>query len=383
MRIIKVQFEVSSKELPTEYFDVGLRCQDNNEVIRGHKVFLAAVSPRLEELFDEHGEGDEAIVIRNIRFEVLSYIIRFVYTGKIDVRDQTPEFVEDFRDGMNMLRITLCDKAEKKITVELKELKKLFQLRRLKEVKEKELTEMRAMLAKSDCITPGKRCNSDDNHELNNNRTKGDSSNGSLRGGVEKKNRGGNILEEGELEHSGSDEKDTAAGEMTLENSCETPTYDLRGLLINKQIKRIRRSVERGQGAVWKSGGNQVTEEGHWGVEPKFNEDMYAFDPNDPVANPDWSPDLQVMIGPLPNHLTYKEVELAVWKIGDIQRLYLQWNNKFKPRPFEANEVRFAYVVFKELAAAKRLLEKDQRIEISRTFYGTTRMRVDTHQALH
>ena len=88
------------------------------------------------------------------------------------------------------------------------------------------------------------------------------------------------------------------------------------------------------------------------------------------------------MIGPLPNHLTYKEVELVVWKISDIQRLYLQWNNKFKPRPFEANEVRFAYVVFKELAAAKRLLEKDQRIEISHTFYGTTRMRVDTHQAL-
>ena len=59
MRIIKVQFEVNSKELPTEYFDVGLRCQDNNEMIRGHKVFLAAVSPRLEELFDEHGEGDD------------------------------------------------------------------------------------------------------------------------------------------------------------------------------------------------------------------------------------------------------------------------------------------------------------------------------------
>ena len=197
---------------------------------------------------------------------------------------------------MNMLRITLCDKAEKKITMELKELKKLFQLRRLKEVKEKELAEMQAMLAKSDCITTGKRCNSDDNYELNNNRTKEDSSNGGLGGGVEKKNRGGNILEEGELEHSGSDEKDTAAVEMTLEkrDSCETPTYDLRGLLINKQIKRIRRSVERGQGAVWKTGGNQVTEEGHWHVEPKFNEDMYAFDPNDPVANPDWSPDLQV-----------------------------------------------------------------------------------------
>ena len=296
MRIIKVQFEVNSKELPTEYFDVGLRCQDNNEVIRGHKVFLAAVSPRLEELFDEHGEGDEAVVVRNIRFEVLSSIIRFVYTGKIDVRDQTPEFVEDFRDGMNMLRITLCDKAEKKITMELKELKKLFQLRRLKEEKEKELAEMQAMVAKSDCITTGKRLNSDDNYELNNNRTKGDSSNGGLGGAVEKKNRGGNILEEGELEHSGSDEKDTAAVEMTLEkrDSCETPTYDLRGLLINKQIKRIRRSVERGQGAVWKTGGNQVTEEGRWSVEPKFNEDMYAFDPNDPVANPDWSPDLQV-----------------------------------------------------------------------------------------
>ena len=81
------------------------------------------------------------------------------------------------------------------------------------------------------------------------------------------------------------------------------------------------------------------------------------------------------MIGPLPSHLTYKDVQHAVWRIGDIQRLYLQWNSKLKPRYLKPIEVRFAYVVFKELAAARRLLEEEGCIEVAGERYGVTRMR--------
>ena len=83
----------------------------------------------------------------------------------------------------------------------------------------------------------------------------------------------------------------------------------------------------------------------------------------------------QVMIGPLPSRILYKDLEHAVWSVGDIQRLYLQWNNKFKPRYLEPNEVQFAYVVFKELAAARRLLHEERCIEVAGEHYGVTRMR--------
>ena len=81
------------------------------------------------------------------------------------------------------------------------------------------------------------------------------------------------------------------------------------------------------------------------------------------------------MIGPLPSHLTYKDIEHAVWRIGDIQRLYLQWNSHSKQRFLEPDEVRFAYVVFKELAAARRLLEEERCIKVAGDRYRVTRMR--------
>merc|ERR1719341_191526 len=142
-------------------------------------------------------------------------------------------------------------------------------------------------------------------------------------------------------------------------------------------IKQIRHSVEQNQKLAGKGGDGfdeEAKHEGRWRVEPQYREDMYAFDPNNPVANPDWASDLQVMIGPLPSLITYKDVEQAVLRIGDIQRLYLQLNSKLKPIFLEPNEVRFAYVVFKELAAARRLLEDEGCIEVAGEHYGVTRM---------
>ena len=85
------------------------------------------------------------------------------------------------------------------------------------------------------------------------------------------------------------------------------------------------------------------------------------------------------MIGPLPCHLTYMDLRHAVLRVGDIHRLYLQWNNKTQvdPRFCEKHKVRFrfAYVVFKELAASRRLLVEHQGyIDVAGTRYGAIRM---------
>ena len=307
MKIVKNKFEVNGREFGDKYFDVQLRSLDSKKEIKGHRVFLASVSPRLEELFDDdqNSSSCEAIVVRNIGFEVLSAIVRFTYAGKIDLGDQTPEFVEDFRDGLNMLRITLGDKAEKKIAEELKELKKLSELRRLKEMKEKELRETQAKLTctkdKLTCTTSEKRLHggSEGNDELNNKRRKEDLINaGSGEDGVAGSNRSRNISKERESEHSPrSSERNDKTGQ---DDPQQGPAFDLRGLLVNKKmIRQIRHSVEENQRSAGKGGdgcSDEVKQEGRWPVEPQYRGDMYAFDPNDPMANPDWGSDLQVVL---------------------------------------------------------------------------------------
>ena len=304
MKIVKNKFEVNGREFGDKYFDVQLRSLDSKKEIKGHRVFLASVSPRLEELFDDDQKSSscEAILVRNIGFEVLSAIVRFTYAGKIDLGDQTPEFVEDFRDGINMLKITLCDKAEKKIAEELKELKKLSDLRRLKEMKEKELREMLASEAKLTCSKSEKRHQrgSEGNDELNNKKRKKDDVVTGERG----KSRLRSISKERESEkseHSTSSERSIKSDKVKTEQDDphQGSAFDLRGLLVNKQmIKQIRHSVEQNQRNAGKGGDgcdDEAKHERKWHVEPQYREDMYAFDPNDPVANPAWSSDLQVV----------------------------------------------------------------------------------------
>ena len=66
-----------------------------------------------------------------------------------------------------------------------------------------------------------------------------------------------------------------------------------------KMIRQIRHSVEENQRSAGKGGdgcSDEVKQEGRWPVEPQYRGDMYAFDPNDPLANPDWGSDLQVVL---------------------------------------------------------------------------------------
>ena len=300
MKIVKNKFEVNAREFGDKYSDVRLRSMDSKKEIKGHRVFLASLSPRLEELFDEDekSRSSEAIVVRNIGFEVLSAIVRFAYAGKIDLGDKTPEFVEDFRDGINMLRIALGDKAEKKIAEELKELKKLSELRRLKEMREKELRETQAKLT---CTKSEKRphSGSEGNDELNNKMRKENFPNaGSGDDVVAGSNRSRNISKERKSAHSSSSSEGN--DQTGQDEPQQGPAYDLRGFLVNKQmIRQIRHSVEQNQRSAGKGGVGCIDEakrEGRWPVEPQYREDMYAFDPNNPVANPDWASDLQVVL---------------------------------------------------------------------------------------
>ena len=102
-------------------------------------------------------------------------------------------------------------------------------------------------------------------------------------------------------EHSAGSERNITSDQVKSEqdDSHQGPAFDLRRLLVNKQmIKQIRHSVEQNQRIAGEGGDgcdDEAKHEGKWRVEPQYREDMYAFDPNDPVANPAWSSDLQVV----------------------------------------------------------------------------------------
>ena len=177
------------------------------------------------------------------------------------------------------------------------------ELKEMKEMKEKELREIQAREAKLTSTNSEKRPYrvSEGNDELNNKRRKEDFPNAGSRDDVTGNNRLRNISKERESEkseHSASSERNIKSEQVKTgrDDPHQGPAFDLRGLLTNKQmIKQIRHSVEQNQRIAGKGGDDSNDEAKQWLVEPQFREDMYAFDPNDPVANPDWSSDLQVV----------------------------------------------------------------------------------------
>ena len=106
------------------------------------------------------------------------------------------------------------------------------------------------------------------------------------------------MSKEREPEHSASSSERT--DKTGRDDAQKGPGFDLRGFLVNKQmIRQIRHSVEQKQRSAEKGGDGCIDEakhEGRWAVEPQHRGDMYAFDPNDPMANPDWGSDLQVVL---------------------------------------------------------------------------------------
>ena len=120
--MLRNRFPLDLQRVSKKYSDAFLTTKDasDDQVLAVHRVLMASLSPKLGELFEGGKKKGGTVVVRNIRFEVLSAIIGFVYSGQIVVENKGAEFIEDLVDGLNMLKIDVGEKAQKKIKHELK-----------------------------------------------------------------------------------------------------------------------------------------------------------------------------------------------------------------------------------------------------------------------
>jgi len=179
--MLKNKFPLDLQRVSKKYADAYLTTKEaaDDEVLSVHRVLLASLSPKLGELFEEtESKKGERIVVRNVRFEVLSAIVDFVYSGQIDVELKGAEFIEDFKDGLNMLKIEIGEKASGKLGEELKKLKEAEKLRKAKAIEDaKELRKLEKKLEmlrkQNDLVEMGrKRSGSDDTSDENLNKKK-------------------------------------------------------------------------------------------------------------------------------------------------------------------------------------------------------------------
>ena len=78
---------------------------EKKRVVLAHKVVLAAVSDKLEAWIDDKWRDKDCVEVRNIKFETLDKVVKFIYTGSVSVGDSDEE--EDFMDGLDMFRIKM------------------------------------------------------------------------------------------------------------------------------------------------------------------------------------------------------------------------------------------------------------------------------------
>ena len=177
--MLKNKFPLDLQKVSKKYADAYLTTKEaaDDEVLSVHRVLMATLSPKLRELFGEN-ESEKRIVVRNVRFDVLSAIVNFVYSGQIDVEHKGAEFIEDFMDGLNMLKIEIGEKACGKLGEELKKTKEAEKLRKTKAMEDsKELRELEKKLEmlrkQNDLAEMGrKRSRSDDVSDENLNQKK-------------------------------------------------------------------------------------------------------------------------------------------------------------------------------------------------------------------
>ena len=217
-------------------------------------------------------------------------------------------YVRNIRDGMNMLQIEVGGKAEKKIAAELKE------------VKTKKQTK------KSSC---------DDNFNDN------------------KRSR----QQSEDRERPGHDERTEEKRRLVLPPQSDGGNrFDLRGVIIEKNIKQIRNSVDSSSHS---------------------SKNSYIFNPRQPRPDPYWPEDQQILIGPIPGSVPYLTLERAVKAAGKIHRLYLQYNDRNKPNQHSSQVYRYAYAVFREREVAAKLLA-DSCIFIAGDYFAVARMEGQT-----
>ena len=173
--MLKNKFPLDLQRVSKKYADAYLTTKEatDDEVLSVHRVLMANLSSKLGELFEENrSRKDERIVVRNVRFEILSAIVDFVYTGQIDVEHKGAEFIEDFMDGLNMLKIEIGEKASRKLAEELRKSKESEKVRKAKEIEDaKELRELERKLEmlkkRNDLAEMGRKRIASDDENLN------------------------------------------------------------------------------------------------------------------------------------------------------------------------------------------------------------------------
>ena len=128
LAMLKNKFPLDLQKVSKKYADAHLTTKEaaDGEVVAVHRVLMAQVSPKLGELFEESNQRKgEPIVVRNVRFQILSAIVDFVYSGHINLERKGPEFIEDFIDGLNLMKIDVTEKASTKLAEELRKSKEL------------------------------------------------------------------------------------------------------------------------------------------------------------------------------------------------------------------------------------------------------------------
>eukprot|EP00092_Neocalanus_flemingeri_P016974 GFUD01018359.1.p1 GENE.GFUD01018359.1~~GFUD01018359.1.p1 ORF type:complete len:165 (-),score=48.07 GFUD01018359.1:367-861(-) len=107
MNEVKHHFSFAGRLSQSTFPDLSLSTKDGGgRTVPAHRVVLAAVSSKLAGLCQEGGR----VTVRNISFEVLEKVVRFIYTGSIQLHNV--EAVEDFKDGMDMLKVNIVIEKE-------------------------------------------------------------------------------------------------------------------------------------------------------------------------------------------------------------------------------------------------------------------------------
>ena len=334
MKPIRNKFEFDPRDLSEKYADAILTTKEatGEQVIQVHRVFLAALSNKFESLFDESKSRHELIVVRNMSFEILSDIIKFLYTGKAVLADKAKEYIEDFRDGLNMLKIDISEKADSRISEELKEVRSRNSGQRPPGADVK--------VASSNVVK--KPFNSDGNksgssEDINANRKRSHEQLKYIRSKKIKEERASDDDESSvQDEDVSADPRKMFASSVKLGDGARSE-FDLRGKLVGNKIRQIRHSLEGGKRSVSQSlersmerlpeRGRQrlsersverlskrsmerpvperyaerqisersmergVSERKVAGQDPSYE---YCFDPKRPRADPNWEPELQV-----------------------------------------------------------------------------------------
>ena len=340
MKPIRNKFEFDPRDLSDKYADAMLTTKEatGEEVIKVHRVFLAALSNKFESLFDESKSRHELIVVRNISFKILSDIVKFLYTGKAILADKGKEYIEDFRDGLNMLKIDISDKADSKISEELKEVKSR-QSAQKPSVSGLEVVSKNVVKKPSN--SDGNKSYSSEDINANRKRSRDQFKDSSSKKIKEERAIGDGEKYIGDTDESPDPRKRFVSSDKTGDGAMSE--FDLRGKLVGNKIRQIRNSLEGGRRSVSQSlersieriperGSQKVSERSMEGTSKRTMEKQiperyterriserslergassdrrsmerripsqdyssgYCFDPKRPRADPNWEPEKQV-----------------------------------------------------------------------------------------